>query len=184
MSLLKGILEAQDGALVGQLASKFGLDQNQAKSALAQLVPALGAGVSRNVSQGGLEGLVSALSKGRHDGYLDGTLAIDDDAGINDGNAILGHLFGSKDVSRQVASRSAEKSGIGAAVLKKMLPVVATMVMGSLSKQRSAPGSALTDLLGGGQQQAAAKPSLLTSFLDADGDGSIADDLMGMFLKR
>ena len=185
MSLLKGILEAQGGALVGQLASQFGLDKNQATSALGQLVPALGAGLSKNVSQeGGLAALVNALGKGKHDDYVEGRRQLNDANTINDGNKILGHLFGSKDVSRQVATRAAEKSGIGSAVLKKMLPVVATMVMGNLSKQRSSPGGALTDILGGGRQAPAGKPSILTSFLDADNDGSIADDLLGMLLKR
>jgi len=64
-----------------------------------------------------------------------------------------------------------------------MLPVVATMVMGGLSKQSNSGGGALAGLLGGGNQQSGGQ-SLLTSFLDADGDGSVADDLLGMFLKR
>lgn len=184
MNLLSGILEAQGGAIVEQLASQFGLDKNQTQSALGQLVPALGAGVSRNVSQPrGLDDLVSALNKGNHSGYLDGSRPLAEPSAIDDGNAILGHLFGSKDVSRQVASRAADKSGIGSDILKKMLPIVATMVMGSLSQQKSAPDSALTDILGGGRRASAA-PDLLTSFLDADGDGSVVDDLMGMFLKR
>jgi len=39
-----------------------------------------------------------------------------------------------------VASHAAEKSGIGADVLKKMLPMVAMMAMGSLGKQTSGAG--------------------------------------------
>jgi hypothetical protein len=47
-----------------------------------------------------------------------------------DGNGILGHILGSKDVSRQVAAQASARTGIGADVLKKMLPLVATLAMG------------------------------------------------------
>lgn len=183
MSLLNGILDAQGGAMVEKLAGQFGLDNNQAQAALAQLVPALGKGVSSNVAQpGGLSGLIGALTNGNHARYLDDAAQLSNPDTVNDGNAILGHLFGSKEVSRQVASRGAAKTGLSDDVLKKMLPVVATMVMGALSKQRAEPGGGLAGMLGGGESSG--ETSLLTSFLDADGDGSIADDVMGMLFKR
>ena len=72
MSLLKTILESQGGAVAGQLAKQFGLDANQASSVLGQLVPALSAGVKKNVAQqNGLDSLVAALTKGNHQSYLD-----------------------------------------------------------------------------------------------------------------
>ena len=58
-----------------------------------------------------------------------------------------------------------------------MLPVVATMVMGSLSKHSGQAG-----FLGG--QDAPAQPEgllgMLTPLLDSNHDGSIADDVVGM----
>lgn len=184
MSLLNTILKSQGGAIAGQLAKQFGLDANQASSVLGQLVPALSAGIKRNANQqSGLDGLIGALTKGNHTQYLEEPTRIADQATVTDGNKILGHLFGSKEVSRQVASHASEKTGVSSAMLKKMLPVVATMVMGGLSKQSNSGGGALAGLLGGGNQQSGGQ-SLLTSFLDADGDGSVADDLLGMFLKR
>lgn len=184
MSLLKTILESQGGAVAGQLAKQFGLDANQASSVLGQLVPALSAGVKKNTAQqSGLEGLIGALSKGNHQRYLDDPSNIGQQATVDDGNKILGHLFGSKDVSRQVASHAAQQTGVSSDLLKKMLPVVATMVMGGLSKQSNSGGGALAGLLGGGNNSSAGQ-SLISSFLDSDGDGSIADDLLGMLLKR
>ena len=53
-----------------------------------------------------------------------------------------------------------------------MLPIVATMVMGSLSKQTGAEGRSAASGDGG--------LGILSALLDADGDGSIADDLLGM----
>ncbi len=45
-------------------------------------------------------------------------------------------MFGSKDVSRQVAAHASRQTVLGADLLKQMLPVVAAMTMGVLSKQR------------------------------------------------
>ena len=55
--------------------------------------------------------------------------------GVEEGNGILGHLFGSKELSRAVAAQAAQATGIGQQVLQQMLPVIASMVMGGLFKQ-------------------------------------------------
>ena len=170
MSLLDTILQATGGQ--DKLAQQFGLDNNQVSAALSQLVPALNQGVKKNAgAPGGLEALLGAISGGNHQKYLDNPDALGDEATTNDGNAILGHLLGSKDVSRSVASRASEKTGIDEGILKKMLPVVATMVMGSLSKNQS-------NFTSGDQPSA----NMLTQLLDADGDGPM-DDVVGMFKK-
>ena len=57
------------------------------------------------------------------------------------GNGILGHLLGSKDVSREVASRAAAQTGLSADVLKRMLPLAATLMMGAFSKHSGDPSS-------------------------------------------
>ena len=60
---------------------------------------------------------------------------------VADGNGILGHIFGSKDVSRQVAARAAQSSGVAPDILAKMLPLVAALAMGSMSRRASAASS-------------------------------------------
>jgi len=183
MDLLRTILEAQDGNTVKQLANQFGLDGNQTNSALAQLIPMLAGGVKKNVQKGGLDSLISALNTGKHSQYLDDPSQLENSSTLSDGNAILGHLLGSKQVSRQVAGNAAQNTGIDSSILKKMLPIVATLVMGGMGKQSGA-GGVLSALLGGSQsRQSSGMESMLTSFLDQDGDGSIVDDLMSKFLK-
>jgi len=54
---------------------------------------------------------------------------------VNQGNDVLGQLFGSKDLSRAVAAQAAQATGIGQQVLQQMLPVIASMIMGGLFKQ-------------------------------------------------
>lgn len=141
MNILETILSAQGGAGVRQMADRFQLDQGQAQSAIEALLPMLAGAVSRNAQQpGGLEGLLGALSDGHHQRYLDDPATIQDESTVQDGNAILGHLFGDREVSRQVAARASAQSGVGADVLKKMLPILAAMLMGGLSKGASQGG--------------------------------------------
>jgi hypothetical protein len=179
MDLLNMLLNAGGGSAVRQLAQNFGLDESQTSSAIANLLPALGQGLSRNAaSPSGLESLLGALSSGGHERYIESPEALGSQDTVQDGNGILGHILGSKDVSRQVARNAAAQTGIGEDVLKKMLPVIAAMTMGALSKQRSstalAPGnSAAPDGLMG----------VLGQFLDTNRDGSVIDDVLGMASK-
>ena len=184
MSILETILGSQNGAAVQELSRNFGIGEEQAGSAVSQLLPVLMQGMKKNVSSpGGLESLLGALGSGSHQRYLDNPAEAVQASGVREGNGILGHLLGSKDVSRQVASAASERAGVDTGIMKQMLPMVATMLMGSLSKQ-SANSGLLGQLSGGGQPQASSGAmGLVSKFLDADGDGSMADDLLGMASK-
>jgi hypothetical protein len=173
MDLLESILNAKGGGAVSQLAGQFGLREDQAASALQNLVPALAGGLQRNISQGGLENLLGALTKGQHGRYLDDPSNLNSESVRADGNGILGHILGSKDVSRQVAARASAQTGISDSILKQMLPAVAALTMGALSK-RTGPAavSGGSDILG-----------MLSPLLDRNRDGSIADDILGSVSK-
>ncbi|WP_187272119.1 DUF937 domain-containing protein [Zeimonas arvi] len=156
MNILEAILSAQGGAPVRQMGARVGVDEGQARSALEALLPMLAGAVNRNATQpGGLEALLGALSDGHHQRYLDDPSSLTDEVAVEDGNAILGHLFGSKEVSREVASRASAQTGLGADVLKRMLPIVAAMLMGGLSKGALGGGQGdsggLDGVLGGGR---------------------------------
>lgn len=179
MSILETILNSGNGALVGQVANSVNLDKGKAGAAIAELLPALKQGLRNNVGQqGGIESLLGALSKGNHAEYVERPETLARESTIRDGNAILGHLLGSKDASRRVAAEAAAKTGVDVSTLKQMLPMVAAMAMGSLSKESK--GGALSSLLGGGGSSAA---GLLSSFLDRDDGKSAVDGLLGMARK-
>lgn len=183
MNILETIVNAQDGAAVRQLGLQFGLGEDQAASALSALVPALAAGVQRNIqNDGGLGSLMSALSSGNHGQYIDEPANLGQQSAVATGNGILGHLLGSKDVSREVASRAAAQTGLSPDVLKGMLPLVATLMMGAFSKQSGGASSIGAGLAGSGGGIA----SMLTPLLDQNRDGSILDDvtsMIGRFIK-
>jgi hypothetical protein len=168
MNLLDAVLSAGGGSAVNQLARQFGLDESQAQSAVSALLPAVAQGFQRNAaSQDGLNSLLGALSGGGHDRYVQDPSTLADPATVQDGNAILGHIFENKDVSRAVAAQAAQQTGIGGDVLKQMLPVVAAMAMGAMSKNQT--GGGVLDMLSG--------------LLDQNKDGSAVDDIMRMASK-
>lgn len=170
-SFVNVLMNMAGGAAVQQLGRQFGLSESQTGSALSQLVPALMAGLQHNTSQeGGMGALLGALGGGNHGQYLDNPGLLGEESTRQDGNSILGHIFGSKDVSRAVAGNAAQQTGISADILKQMLPLVATMVMGGLSKQNAAPASGM----------ASGGASILSALFDQNRSGSVADEVVGL----
>ena len=182
MNLLSTILESNGGNIVQQLSRQFGVNENQARSAAGQLIPALARGVQKNVSSAdGLAGLLGALQGGSHEKYLDNPNSLADQDTVSDGNSILGHILGSKDVSRNVASHAAGETGLDASMLKKMLPVVAALSMGAMSKKlKQGELGNIASLQSG---SSAGGLGMFASFLDADKDGSVMDDVLGLAKK-
>lgn len=182
MNILDVILQSQGGGAVQQLGRQFGLQPEEAQSAISALLPALASGLQRNMaSQGGLDGLLGALAGGDHQRYLDAPGSLADAASTLDGNGILGHILGSKEVSRQVAQRASQQTGIDVSILKKMLPLVAALVMGGLSSQRPrVPSAAPVGGLGSAMGSAGSLLDMLTPVLDSNRDGSALDDILGM----
>lgn len=147
---------------IGELAGAVGLGSSDTNKLIGALGPALLGGLQKNTADdSGLAGLRGALESGGHDRYLDNPKLLRDDATRTDGNKILGHLFGSKDVSRNVAAHASQETGIDSSIIKKALPLLASLAMGAMSKKSSAGrdlGSSVSkgglgplgDILGGG----------------------------------
>ncbi len=173
MNILETILQTAGGGAVETIAKNFGLNGSQVKDVMGQLVPALSRGMQKNTQQtDGLDGFIAAMKSGNHSRYLDQPGDLFETNNIDDGNKILGHLFGDKTVSREVANRASQNTGVGSSIIKKMLPMLASLAMGAMSNQSSAAGV--------NSSQSTGVTDLLSSFLDSDNDGSIADDLLGM----
>jgi len=174
MNILDTILSAQNGAAAREAGRAVGLSPDQASSALSALVPALAEGLQRNATQpGGLESLLGALTGGGHTRYVDDPGALTQPDTVSDGNAILGHILGSKDASRAVAGRASAQTGIGEDVLKRLLPVAASLVMGSLAKQQMGAAQPAGVTAGGGLL------GMLAPLVDQNRDGSMLDDVLG-----
>lgn len=172
MNIFESMVGSSDAAAVKQLAAQFGLRPEQASAAVGALLPAVAAGLKRNLATDSAAAqLESALAGGRHVSYVEQPEVLANPDTVIDGNAILGHIFGGKEVSRQVATSASQKTGIDTAILKKMLPLVAALAMGGLAKQ-SKTGAGVTNRTGIG--------AMLEPLLDRDRDGSAIDDVAGM----
>ncbi len=149
MNLVDLLVDSGGRDSVAELGKKLNLSSEQTEALVKSVAPALTGGLRKQAeSSGGIEGLARALSSGHHQKYIEQPERVGDDDMVNDGNKILGHLFGSKDVSRGVAAKAAESSGIDAGTIKKALPVLAGLAMGALSK-KSDRGSGVGGLLPG-----------------------------------
>lgn len=175
MNITDLLFDKSNSNAISEFADNFGVNESQAKDAISSLAESLSKGLGANTQEvKGLDSLMDALEKGKHSRYLDEPSILGRKETTQDGNDILGHIFGNKDVSRHVSNRASKETGLGAGLLKKMLPVVATMVMGGLGKK----------LLGGDNNSSNQQSGgLLTSLLDRDKDGSMIDDVLGMAFK-
>jgi hypothetical protein len=136
MPLFDMMMNAQNGDAMRTMAQQFGLSENQVEQAMAALMPAFSTGLKRNASTpADMSDFLSALASGNHAQYFDNMQSAFTPQGVADGNGILGHLFGSKEVSRAVTKQAEAATGIGQEILKQMLPVIASAVMGGLFKQ-------------------------------------------------
>ncbi|MHC1549994.1 DUF937 domain-containing protein [Phyllobacterium sp. K27] len=149
MNLVDMFLKGQGGQNIEALSRQFNFSQQQTLAAIEALMPAFSQGLQRNTADPmGMGAFVQALSSGQHANYFDNPSAAFNPSGIADGNDILGHLFGSKDLSRAVADHAATTTGLATATLKEMLPVIASMLMGGLYKKST--GQFAASGLGGG----------------------------------
>jgi hypothetical protein len=184
---------AQMGGLQS-MARELGVSEAQAASGADALLPAILGGFKKQaqVQPTGLEGLGGLLGQLGGGGLLDEVLS-PQPTDVSHGNDVLAQIFGSRDVSRAVATNAASQSGLDPSLLKKMLPMVAMMVAGFMAKgggaaaQPAAGGGGLGDLLGGllgGRAGAGASPmgggglGGLASMLDMNNDGNPLDDIL------
>ncbi len=152
-SMIELLLQSEGASPLAELSSRFGLSKTQTRQAVEALAPALSIGLKRNTaSPMGAGAFIEALSTGRHAQYVDQPSQAVSDDGIKEGNKILGHLLGSKKVSRAVTAQAAQATGLGQNTMKQMLPMLASMAMGSMfkgAKKGSAGGGILGQILEG-----------------------------------
>ncbi len=192
MAGILDLLESDLGkSIISGVAGSSGNDSDKTSSVLTMALPVLMKAMQRNASTPeGAEGLMGALS-GKHDGAILDNLGGVFNGGVDesvkqDGAGILSHILGGK--QQGVEQLIGLKAGIDAGSVANILKVAAPLLMGVLGKQKKEQniGSSvdLSDLLGGmlGGNDTASEQNFLEKILDADGDGSVIDDVAGMFL--
>lgn len=179
---------AQTGGLQA-MSRELGISETEAARGAAALAPAILGGFKKQAQAqpSGIEGLGGLLGQLGGGSLLDNVLA-PQPTDITRGNDVLGHIFGSKDVSRTVAENASAQTGVDQNVLKKMLPMVAMVIAGYMASQRgggnagAAPsaGSGLGSLVGSLLGGAGGSGAGFASMLDMNRDGNPLDDILRM----
>lgn len=170
---------------VDQIAGLLGTDRASAQAAVEAAVPTLLAGMQSNAqAPDGAASLETALAQ-HQDGLIDGGVDASQ-VDTADGEKIVSHVFGGQ--QDQVASQlagTANLGGVGGDLVRKLLPILAPIVMSYLANKvlggRNAPagggvgggapgspagpggidlGSILGGILGGGSQGGAPQGGL------------------------
>ena len=188
LEALLGLLQGRD---LGQLAEQVGGNEGQVKNGVMAALPAMLTALSKNTgTEKGAQELNNALET-KHDGSilnnLSGYLSNPD---LKDGAGILNHLFGSQ--TSNVANAVSQSSGLDSNGSMKMLQMLAPVLMGMLGQQKKqnnldAEGIGnLTSMLAsnfGSEAGASGIMEAVTNLLDANKDGNVMDDIMGMVGK-
>lgn len=192
---------------IESMASELGVSPDAAKAGAEALLPAILGGFKKQAQgSGGIEGLGGLLGQLGGGGLFDAVLN-SQPTPVDQGNDVLGQIFGSKDVSRTVAGHAAEQTGLDSGLLKKMLPILAMLVAGYMAKQGGQQGEGgglggliggmlggggagglggvLGSVLGGGNAGGGAPAATgglggLGSLIDLNGNGNPLDDIIGM----
>lgn len=192
MSGILDLLNSDVGrTIVHGVSKETNQPEEKTNALLTMAMPVLMQAMRRNASTPeGAQGLMGALQN-KHDGSILDNLGDLFNGGVNrevveDGDKILGHVLGSR--KQNVERALSNKTGMDASSVAQILKVAAPILMGVLGRQTRqhnvSSTSGLEGILGGllkgnSRQQ---EQSFLESILDADGDGSIIDDVAGMVL--
>ena len=188
LEALLGLLQGQD---LGNLASQVGGNEGEAKNGVMAALPAMLAALGKNAgTEKGAEELNNALEK-KHDGsILDNLSGYLSNPDLKDGAGILNHLFGNQ--TSNVANAVSQSSGLDTNGSMKMLQMLAPILMGILGQQKKqnnldAKGLGnLTSMLASNFGSEAGTSGIIetvTNLLDANKDGNVMDDIMGMVGK-
>lgn len=192
---MSGILDLLNSDLgktiVSGVSNQTNQSQNKTQDVLTMALPVLMAAMKKNAATPqGAEGLLGAIGSKHNGSVLDNLGSLFeggvDSSVLEDGGKILGHVLGGK--QQHVEMALSQKSGIDAGSVAQILKVAAPILMGVLGnqakKQNVNSASGLEGMLGGLLSGSSAKneQSFLESILDADGDGSVIDDVAGMVL--
>ncbi len=167
---------------VADIASKLGADEGEVNQAIQTLVPTLLGTLHENVAAEDIDSVhleKTVIAEGESD-LLDGGVNVDQ-LDENQGNQMVASLFGGNDTN-QVASALAGGGAPGGDLIKRLLPMLAPIVLAYVGRQFSQRSAGA-----GAQAQAQAAPGggmgdLLGSILGGAGGGGAANNPLGSIL--
>lgn len=192
MDILQGSLSS---GMVEQLSQQLGgADKQQTAAAASGIVTTLMGALAKNASSTeGAQALNNALERDHDGSILDDVMGMltgntqTNNSSMLNGAGILNHVLGNKQSG--AIDMISKLSGLDSSKTGSLMTMLAPVIMGALGKTKQQQGldvAGITSLLSGtvsAQKQQNPTMNLVTSFLDADGDGSIVDDVANMGMK-
>lgn len=176
--------------LISGASAQTGQPEDKTANVLSMALPVILGAMQRNAaSPQGAQSLNNALEDNRHDGsileQLSGLLGNGADSNLlNDGAGILKHVLGGnqQNVEQNISKTSGVDAGSVAQIIKMAAPILMS-VLGSQKRKDNVGESGIGELLGSVLgKNTDHDQSLLTTLLDANGDGSVIDDVAGMVM--
>ena len=184
--LLGGALGQQATQLI---SNQLGIDANQAQNAVNLALPTILSALNRNAStQGGADALTNAIANNHSGGGLNDLSALAQTALGGDGASILQHIFGGAE--QNVSNVVSQNAGISGVQSSQIMQILAPMVLNALGNQSQANAgginvgsitSILSNFVGNQTQQTPQHRDIISKLIDRNGDGNVADDVVGMF---
>jgi hypothetical protein len=152
------------------VARMLNIEESKAKWIVSAAVPLMIAALNYNAkNKNQASNIDNALSQ--HSGGLLGNLSgLLSGGPSEDGNKIIGHIFGSN--AGFVTENLSQKSGLSSSQVSSVLSVLAPVVMGYLGQQKQSQSSSASDLLG----------SLLSGGGNSSSGGGLLGNLIGSVL--
>jgi len=182
-SILQLIISQLGGDTVANISKKLGIDEAQAQRAIGLARPVLIGALNRNASStDGAQALTNALQRDHNGSILENLgQKVTQPATIEDGSAILGHIFGS---SQSGVQNSVSKgSGLDPQAASQLFAMLAPVVMGALGQiqqKQSLDAQGVSQVLQQERSTVEQTTSGLAQLLDMDGDGDITDEVVNL----
>jgi hypothetical protein len=132
----------QGGQAVNRLAQQFDLSTEEAGKAVNSLIPALSSAFLAKASQpAGYAEILAALNDETHKQAYAQATGAEDPVARQKGAALVAGLFGTDEIATQVAEQASRFSGVPAAKLLDILPVLASIIVGGTAATLQGQGS-------------------------------------------
>jgi hypothetical protein len=175
MALMDILDAAQGGALYANAGNASGLAAADARAAMSELCPALAAALRKRAEDPeAFENLLDLIEDGDGDAYLDDPGGLADGEALEDGEAILTDLFGSKEKAQ--AACADLLPGVEPAALARLAPISAAAVLAALARANKPQQVAASDGGGGG--------GLLGTIIGAIVEGAVKGAARSLAPKR
>jgi hypothetical protein len=181
--LLTTLIPLLTGDTLSGISEQLGVDENKTQQAITMALPLLIGALNRNASTtDGAQALTGALQRDHGGSILEDLLGnLSKKETLEDGSAILGHIFGDKRGGfEQNISRTSGLDSETTVQLLSMLAPVVLGVLGQIQHKQSMEPQGVASLLQNERKSAESAVPGIAKFLDMDGDGDITEDVVSL----